>query len=407
MAQAQPEPEDKIQEKDMNMKETSSVVPFKFNAQAPEFVPRSQTQVPISGYYYPCFHLVGGSGGGSDWLYVGDQDPAHLISNPNVVLPNRSNSKTIHINDLHQKIIKQVEFQFSNISLLAYDALLRHINKDPEGYVPISVIASTKKIKSLVTNNPVLVQALRSSSRLVVSDDGKKVRRKDPFTEKAKEELQSRVVVAENLPEDHSHQNLEKIFGVVGSVKSIRICHPQEPNSSRPRGDFPISNKLHALVEYETTEIAERAVEKLNDERNWRKGLRVKSLLRRSPKSVLKSRKSHFDGLLDEDEVPHTESTADSSHPNNTEPVVESNAEENSVGSRKGWARGRGKSRGRAQNHSGRGLLALSTQLCSSVIQCEASAKQASKGPRMPDGTRGFTIGRGKPLSTSVLVSSP
>jgi La-related protein 7 len=108
MAQAQPEPEDKIQEKDMNMKETSSVVPFKFNAQAPEFVPRSQTQVPISGYYYPCFHLVGGSGGGSDWLYVGDQDPAHLISNPNVVLPNRSNSKTIHTNDLHQKIIKQV-----------------------------------------------------------------------------------------------------------------------------------------------------------------------------------------------------------------------------------------------------------------------------------------------------------
>jgi hypothetical protein len=108
MAQAQPEPEDKLQEKDMNMKETSSVVPFKFNAQAPEFVPRSQTQVPISGYYYPCFHLVGGSGGGSDWLYVGDQDPAHLISNPNVVLPNRSNSKTIHTNDLHQKIIKQV-----------------------------------------------------------------------------------------------------------------------------------------------------------------------------------------------------------------------------------------------------------------------------------------------------------
>lgn len=28
--------------------------------------------------------------------------------------------------------------------------------------------------------------------------------------------LQSRTVVAENLPEDHSHQNLEKIFSVVG-----------------------------------------------------------------------------------------------------------------------------------------------------------------------------------------------
>lgn len=73
--------------------------------------------------------------------------------------------------------------------------------------------------------------------------------------------------------------------------------------------------KLHALVEYETTEIAERAVcflrrtlrikilpllhshpesvdniiwkdyfqvDKLNDERNWRKGFRVRLLIRRS-----------------------------------------------------------------------------------------------------------------------------
>ena len=28
--------------------------------------------------------------------------------------------------------------------------------------------------------------------------------------------LQSRIVVVENLPEDHSHQNVQKIFSVVG-----------------------------------------------------------------------------------------------------------------------------------------------------------------------------------------------
>ena len=36
------------------------------------------------------------------------------------------------------------------------------------------------------------------------------------------EELQSRIVVAENLPEDHCHQNLMKIFSTVGSVETIR-----------------------------------------------------------------------------------------------------------------------------------------------------------------------------------------
>ncbi|KAF5448706.1 hypothetical protein F2P56_029212 [Juglans regia] len=408
MAQAQPEEkiQDSTQEK--YMKETNDTAAFKFNAHAPEFVPRSHTQLPVSGYFYPCFNFLGGTGTGSEWFIVSDQEPAFFISNTNVAPPDRS--KNILTDDLKQKIIKQVEYQLSNMSLLSNESLAKHVNKDPEGYVPISVIASAKKIKSLVSNNPnpVLAQALRSSSRLVVSDDGKKVRRKDPFTEKEKEELQARIVVAENLPEDHSHQNLEKILGVVGSVKSIRICHPQEPNSSRSKGDFLVSNKLHALVEYESTEIAEKAVEKLNDERNWRKGLRVRLLLRRSPKSVLKNRKTEFDGILDEDEAP--ESPGDSCQPNNIESVLESNAEENAVGSKKlGWGRGRGKSRGRGQScHSGgRGLHAPSPQ-SNSGIQAETSAKQAaSKGPRMPDGTKGFTIGRGKPLITPAPVTSP
>ncbi|RVW61339.1 La-related protein 6C [Vitis vinifera] len=381
---------------------TSAAASFKFNAQAPEFVPRSHTQVPISGYFYPCFHLLGGGAGSADWLYVADQDPVHFISNSNGSLPNSSKNLLTH--DIQQKIIKQVEYQFNDMSLLASDSLAKHINKDPEGYVPISVIASSKKVKALVSNNQLLAQALRSSSQLVVSSDGKKVRRKHLFTERDKEELQAHTVVAENLPEDHSHQNLQKIFSVVGSVKNIRICHPQESNNSRSKGDFFISNKLHALVEYESVEIAEKAVEMLNDERNWRKGLRVRMLLRRSPKSVLKNRRSEFDGIMDEEEGPHPEFSEDSSHPNNTELVFENNAEENSSGSKKGWARGRGKPRGRTQITSGRGLLAPSPQ-SSGSNQFEASAKQITKGPRMPDGTRGFTMGRGKPISTPALAS--
>ncbi|XP_015576464.1 la-related protein 6C isoform X2 [Ricinus communis] len=388
---------------------TNNGVSFKFNAQAPEFVPRShsfnqnQTQIPISGYFYPCFHYLGAASG-SDWFFVGDQDPhnaaaTYLISNPNLAFPNSSNKTTLLTDDLRQKILKQVEYQFGDMSLLANESMSKHISKDPEGYVPISVIASTKKMKSLVNNNHLLAQALQSSSKLVVSEDNKKVKRKLPFTEKDREELQSRTVVVENLPEDHSHQNLEKIFSVVGSVKTIRICHPQESNSSRTKSDFFMSNKLHALVEFEGSEAAEKAVENLNDERNWRKGLRVR------PKSVLRNRKSEFEGLLDDEDLALPESNEDSSQVNNVESVTESNTEENSGSSKKGWAKGRGKGRGRGQSHGGRGLLAPSPQSVSSP-QCEASAKHTSKGPRMPDGTRGFTMGRGKPLGTPTLASS-
>ncbi|TKY59126.1 La-related protein 6C [Spatholobus suberectus] len=423
MAQAQPE--EKIHENpEKDVQETGNSS-FKFNAQAPEFVPRSHTQMPISGYFYPCFQILGGSGD-SDWIFVGDQDPACFIPTANVALPNCS--KNILTPDLQQKIVKQVEYQFSDMSLLANESFQKQMNKDPEGYVPITVIASSKKVKSLVSNIHLLTQALRSSSKLVsildgvrhylwsssvcsltmqflkvLSADDKKVKRKHPFTDKEKEDLQSRTVVAENLPDDHSHQNLQKIFGTVGSVKTIRICHPQEPNSSRPKSDFFVSNKLHALVEYETSDIAEKAVEKLNDERNWRKGMRVRLLLRCSPKSVLKSsRKSEFDGYLDDDEILNSETAEDSSHSNNAE-LFDTNVDENSVGSKKGWARGRGKGRGRTQ---GRGLLAPPSQSSSTVL-CDAHAKPNTKCPRMPDGTRGFTMGRGKPISPRALVTSP
>ncbi|XP_031132272.1 la-related protein 6C-like isoform X2 [Ipomoea triloba] len=369
---------------------------FKLNVHAPEFIPRSFTQIPVSGYYYPYSQY-------QDWIYVGDQDSFPFFDNKNVVLP-QDHRKDDLPEEVRLKIIKQVEYQLSDMSLLANENLAKQMSKDPEAYVPITSVASTKKIKSLLSNKPmqVLAQALRSSSKLNVSNDGKKVKRKQPFTDKDKEELQSRTVVAENLPDDHSHHNIEKIFNVVGSVKTIRVCHPQDSNSSASKGEHFISNKLHALIEFESPEIAEKAVERLNDEKNWRKGLRVKMLLRRSPKSVLKNRKSDFDGYLDDDEL-----AEDASQPIQPEPANDTNniAEESSTASKKGWGKGRVKLRQQQSlSYSARGLLSASPQ-SNCHIQSEGPAKPIVKVPRMPDGTRGFTMGRGKPLGAAAPSS--
>ncbi|XP_011001196.1 PREDICTED: la-related protein 6C [Populus euphratica] len=425
MAPAQPERKTEEIRVEKEMKETtkpkndsnknSDSVSFKFNAQAPEFVPRSHTNtspLPISGYFYPCFHYFGATdsaAGGSDWIFVGDQDhaAAYLISNnPNHAMSNcPSKNRGVLTDDLREKIIKQVEYQLSDMSLLANESMSKHVSKDPEGYVPIAVIASTKKMRSLISDNDLLAQALKSSSKLVLAEDGKKVKRKLPFTDKDREELQSRIVVVENLPDDHSHQNVQKIFSVIGSAKTIRICHPQESNSSRAKNDFFVTNKLHALVELETRVIAEKAVEKLNDERNWRKGLRVRLLLRCSPKSVLtRGRKSEFDNILEEEDSSLDESTEDTFQPNNSESAIESCAEDNPGASKKARAKGRGKGKDRGQIICARGMLA--PPKCGSTPHCEASPKKTCNGPRMPDGTKGFTVGRGKPLVTSGPTSS-
>ncbi|CAM0151660.1 unnamed protein product [Urochloa decumbens] len=456
---------------------SAPATPFKFNVHAPEFVPMSPAaasplaspmSAPAGGYYSPFMQMQSPA----DWSFFHEHEPVFFMPDfahakfgaAAAAAAAGSNSAQAKGNgataDVTQKIVKQVEYQFSDINLVANEFLLKIMNKDTEGYVPLSVIASWKKIKSLGATNQMLVKALRTSTKLIVSDDGKKVRRRQPFTEKHKEELQSRMIIAENLPEDSSRNSLEKIFGVVGSVKNIKICHPQEPSTARAsKSDTLVSNKMHALVEYETSQQAEKAVEKLNDERNWRKGLRVRTVLRRSPKSVMRLKRPDFDHFVgSDDDSPHSQMSSESPTPEYSsseaaaaaaaqhhqqqqqQQVQDDHGGQQNGGSNNkqqqkagGWGRGRGKlhvtaphspqsapagmaghfdpssPRSSASQHQqsnsnkgcpsspGRQLQASSQSQHSSKCPFSPRQPHPPQGPRMPDGTRGFTMGRGKP----------
>uniref|UniRef100_A0A453BQU1 RRM domain-containing protein n=1 Tax=Aegilops tauschii subsp. strangulata TaxID=200361 RepID=A0A453BQU1_AEGTS len=216
--------------------------------------------------------------------------------------------------------------------------------------------------------------------------------------------------------------SINDVTGMPTSVKNIKICHPQEPSSARAsKSDTLVSNKkMHALVEYETSQQAEKAVEKLNDERNWRKGLRVRTVLRRSPKSVMRLKRPDFDHYAgSDDESPHSQVSSDSP----TSEAIhspEAHPEDHQSGAKKGWARGRGKlhivaphspqsAPAGAVGHFDTSSPRQASQKCPlsprQVSQkCPFSPRQPPQGPRMPDGTRGFTMGRGKPAASSVAA---
>ncbi|MBA0758773.1 hypothetical protein Gotri_021738 [Gossypium trilobum] len=149
---------------------SSNGVTFKFNVSAPEFVSRSRTQMlPVSTYYYPFFHYLNGGdgsggGGGFDWFFVGKQEPivaTYFIPNHNLSNPNFY-PKNVLTDELRLKIIKQV-----------------------------------------------------------VSDDGKKVKRKHPFTKKDKEEVQRYIcdIGAQYLIEDCTGTSiLDQSIGWLGLV---------------------------------------------------------------------------------------------------------------------------------------------------------------------------------------------
>ncbi|XP_010930308.1 la-related protein 6B [Elaeis guineensis] len=420
----------------------------RLNAQAPEFVPRAAPPLPLPAVdridarqprlvpihhgpppmmhvYHPAppsppffapvpssFEYYGGGGGAG----FGEQEAVPALADSDPAPPARDGLS----DEVIQKITKQVEYYFSDINLATTEHLMRFISKDPEGFVPISVIAAFKKIKALVHNNSLLAMALRTSSKLVVSDDGKKVRRQQPFTESDMEELQSRIVVAENLPEDHCYQNLMKVFSAVGSVKMIRTCYPQLTNGTTTstnksaKLDMLFGNRLHAFIEYETVEDAEKAIAELNDEKNWRSGLRVRLLLKCMTKhGPVRGRKGAHEGDVNgEGDV----STSD--QPNDKlvedpsqlyENVGEALFSEKDGGLRRGRGRGRGgKGRGRGQYHNNNlnGGHMIGSSPSSHPVHTEQPvvANKQPPGPRMPDGTRGFTMGRGKLVTATSMV---
>lgn len=444
--------------------DSSSSNTSKLNAQAPAFLPRTSsgrvyatraaplhqitTHIAIQNQflYAPQLSLQSPQspyygGGGVARRFVDQEVAAATTADADISAKNGGLTE-----EAAQKIVNQVEFYFSDLNLATTENLIRHMIKDPEGYVPISVVASFKKIKALIGSHAQLAEVLRCSINLVVSEDGKKVKRKNPLTEAALEELQSRIVVAENLPEDHCHQNLMKIFSAVGRVKMIRTCHPQPSNggassaSRSAKSDSTMySNKWHAFVEYDAVELAEKAVLELNDVDNWRNGLKVHLLLRRAAKSgqarVKKVGHESDPNSKEDDDVAlelNEKHDGDSSH----HVDVQSNdvAEEHGrVGKKKGNNRGRGKVQGqgpgqtrgrgretpqfRQTNRGGRtGGSVTKVNTGSSVasapsstggvnvtgqpaVVTDQSGGKQSSVPRMPDGTKGFSMGRGKPVA--------
>lgn len=317
---------------------------------------------------------------------------------------------TVLTDDLRDKIVKQVEYYFSDENLPTDKFLLKYVTRDKEGFVPVKVIASFRKVKKLIKETSIIAAALRESSLLVVSPDGRKVKRLHPLPLSEIKDPKVCTVLVENLPEDHSVDNLRRIFGQAGNVKHITIRDPHTERDPRKctTAEKLLSGKLHALVEYNTVEAAEKAVAILNDEQDWRFGLRVK-LLKKMNKPG-QSKKGWRDPDSDRNNNIQASDLAVNEENHLSEHHVDSQEEEEGDHLSKETTggehaqkekngpraptrnRGRGRRNKRGTNGHGHG-----TTSCTHAVE----PSKPPPGPRMPDGTRGFAMGRGRPLSSS------
>ncbi|KAL1193733.1 La-related protein 6A [Cardamine amara subsp. amara] len=305
----------------------------------------------------------------------------------------------VPVDELKKKIIRQVEYYFSDENLPTDKFLLNAMKKNKKGFVPISTIATFHKMKKLTRDHALVVAALKESSFLVVSLDGKKVKRLSPLPEIRDPKIFT--VLVENLPEDHSDENIRKIFGKAGSIKSISICDPNAAEESEK--DKFIRTRLHAFVEYDTVEAAEKAAATLNNEQDWRNGLRVK-LLEQAGKFVQRRpARREVDKEKDNTGRGHDQTVGEENKKSREHQHHRHHHSDNTADDDKNGNKGRGGGRGRRQNHQGgngigHGSAPSASSSSHHIIHHPVEVSKRPPGPRMPDGTRGFTMGRGKTL---------
>ncbi|CAN6909828.1 unnamed protein product [Brassica oleracea] len=312
--------------------------------------------------------------------------------------------------DFQSMLLLQVEYYFSDENLPTDKFLLNAMKKNKKGFVPISSIATFHKMKKLTRDLDLIVSALKESSFLVVSSDGKKVKRLSPLPEARDPKVFT--VLVENLPEDHSDENIRAIFGKAGSIKSVSICDPNAAEESEKgcKKDKFIRTRLHAFVEYETVEAAEKAAATLNNEQDWRNGLRVKLLEQAVKYAQRRPARKEVDPEKDNTGRVHDQTGGEENRNSNEHQHHRhhhSDTPTDNDGGDKNGNKARTRGRGRRQNHQGSNGIVHGTSPSSSSSfhhnynhHHPVEVSKRPPGPKMPDGTRGFTMGRGKPLST-------
>jgi len=114
--------------------------------------------------------------------------------------------------DLKEAVRTQLEYYFSPQNL-ANDAFLLSKMND-EHYVPLSLIASFERVKSLTTDLSLIVESLEDSDQVEASADGQMIRPKEA-PKRAK-------LILRDLPAETTEQELKDLFSQVNMTPSIQ-----------------------------------------------------------------------------------------------------------------------------------------------------------------------------------------
>jgi len=156
---------------------------------------------------------------------MADKDTTTTSNPDNTPAPSKTTdaetSSSSSTPDLSAKILKQVEYYFSDSNYPKDKFLRAKAQQNPHGYIPVSVLTTFNRLKELSTDTTLIANALKGSTVVELNDDSTMLRRVDPLPED--DTSLPRSIYAKGWAPDTNIEKVADFFAPYGKVLSVRL----------------------------------------------------------------------------------------------------------------------------------------------------------------------------------------